>query len=108
MKISSIVTKEDAANAGGIESWLSTLVTTVELPFPARAISVTSGVPSKKLLRWLEVDAVGQIAIRQVADARAVIAFSSREDMFSVRNKFNHQIDVIILCHDQKEYNFDV
>jgi len=97
MKTVSLWKKKGMQAPNILTTWLGTLAATMEMDFPPSGVFVTLGVPSCRLVHWLEVDATGPISGQHLADGCIVIAVGNRIDADLLRSKFAADLDFSVV-----------
>lgn len=91
--MASIWKAEKSDTPAALNTWLGTLVTTIEVNFPLSAVFVTTGVPPQRILDWLAMNTTGQVSVQHLDDGRGVIAVGNKHDACGLRAEFANHLD---------------
>jgi len=93
MKMASIWKTDKSDDPTALNTWLGTLVTTIEVNFPLSAVFVTTGVPPQRILDWLAINTTDRVSVQHLDDGRGVIVVGNKHDASRLKTEFADHLD---------------
>ena len=96
---------DSTQSAAERESWLGSLVATVEAHFPVSCSFVVLPEHHQRVLAWLEAKAVRSYSVEELPDGRIAVAVGNRQDAVRLRAIHRHCLDlgVIVANHSAEQ-----
>jgi hypothetical protein len=87
------------------ESWIGSLISTIEAEFPISCSFVVLPDHREQVLTWLDTKAVGPHSIEELPDERIAVAVGKRQDAVRLRAIHRHCLDlgVIVASHSTEQ-----
>jgi hypothetical protein len=89
------------------ESWIGSLIVTLEAGFPISCSFVVLPEHRQRVLNWLEAEAVGPHSVEEIPDGRIAVALGDRHDATQLREHHRHCLDqdVIVANRSAEQVN---
>jgi hypothetical protein len=85
------------------ESWLGSLVATIETEFPISCSFVLRPEQYRQVLNWVQAKAVGPYSIQELPDGGIAVTLGARQDVVQIR-AFHHQsLDQSVIVANRSE-----
>jgi hypothetical protein len=89
------------------ESWMRSLIATMETEFPISCSFVGLSEHRQPVLKWLGANAVGPHSVKELPDGRIAVALGDRHDAARLREHHRHCLDqnVIVANRSAEQVN---
>jgi hypothetical protein len=88
---------DSTQSAAERESWLGSLVATVEAEFPISCSFIIMSEHRQRVLNWLASKAVGPYSVEELPDERIAVAVGTRQDAVRLRAIHRYCIDQSVI-----------
>jgi hypothetical protein len=88
---------DSTQSAADRESWLGSLVATVEAEFPISCSFIIMSEHRQRVLIWLASKAVGPYRVEELPDERVAVTLGTRKDAVRVRAIYRHCVDQYVI-----------
>ena len=87
------------------ESWMGSLIVTLEAGFPISCSFVVLPEQHQQVLNWVQAKAVGPYSVEELPDGRIAVAVGNRQDAVRLRAIHRHCLDlgVIVANHSAEQ-----